>query len=602
LLVAGVPLVYAACGGDNLTLPSEGEPAHIVVMSGSPQSGRVGDELGIPLVIKVTDTQDRPVAGATVNFTLDDPTAGGLAEPASNTTDANGEASSSITLGTRVGEMTGHATVPVPEGTVPVTTPFTVTATSLDANGIAALRGDGQNGRVGTTLPAPLVVQVTDQFGNPIPTVPVNWSVTGGGSVSESSTLTDANGQSSVMRTLGNIAGEQTTLARADGLAGSPVTFRHEASAGNASRVVIESGNNQNGAPSRELHNPLVVQVLDANDNPIVGAAVTWVVGAGDGSVNPQSNQTDANGRSSVRWTLGAEPGSNTVTAVVSGVGTARFTAMGDRTASTTTITSIQPDQSTVGQAVTVSVSVSGNGGTPSGSVTVSGESVAQPCTITLSSGSGSCNISFTAPGNHRVTATYAGDSRFSGSSDDDNHRVNQSQQNVLPVAEFVHQCVNLECAFEDRSDDSDGDIVSWSWTFGQGPGSNEQNPEHSYTAGGTYNVTLTVTDNSGGTASVTVPVEVAPANSAPTAAFAPPQGCTVIVPCQFTDGSTDSDGGVVAWHWEFGDVTPGPQGTSEDRNPSYAYGAPGEYNVTLTVTDAANASSSVTHPVTISP
>jgi hypothetical protein len=69
------------------------------------------------------------------------------------------------------------------------------------------------------------------------------------------------------------------------------VTFRHEASAGNASRVVIESGNNQSGAPSRELDDPLVVQVLDANDNPIVGAAVTWVVGAGDGSVNPQSNQ-----------------------------------------------------------------------------------------------------------------------------------------------------------------------------------------------------------------------------------------------------------------------------------------------------------------------
>ena len=44
--------------------------------------------------------------------------------------------------------------------------------------------------RVGTDLPLPLVVQVTDQFFNPISGVTVNWSVTGGGSVSAASTVT----------------------------------------------------------------------------------------------------------------------------------------------------------------------------------------------------------------------------------------------------------------------------------------------------------------------------------------------------------------------------------------------------------------------------
>jgi PKD repeat protein len=596
LLVAGIPLVYAACGGDSLTLPSEGEPAHITVLRGSGQSGRVQTELGLPLVVKVTDTQDRPVAGATVNFVFDDVTAGGSAAPPTTTTDANGEASSTITLGTRVGPMTGHAEVPVPQGTVPVTTPFTVMATSADANGIAVFSGDGQNGLVGATLPDPLVVQVTDNFGNPIPGIPIAWSVDGGGTVSEASSQTDGNGRASVQRTLGNTAGEQRTLATATGLAGSPATFIHQASAGNASRVAIVSGNNQTAPAGTELGAPLVVEVLDANDNPIVGADVTWVVGAGDGSVDPQTNETDGNGRSSVRWTLGAEPGNNTVSAVVSGVGIARFNATGGKAGSTTRITSIEPGTSTVGQAVTVSVTVTGSGGTPTGSVTVNGESVAQPCTITLSNGSGSCSISFTAGGTHRVTATYAGDARFGGSSDDDNHRVNE---NVRPIAEFVHQCVNLDCAFEDRSHDSDGNIVSWSWDFGDGQGSNQQNPpEHSYSQAGTYNVTLTVTDNGGASGSVTVPVEVAAANSAPTAAFAAPQDCTALAECQFNDGSSDSDGSIVAWDWNFGDLTP----HSDQQNPAHTFPAPGNYNVTLTVTDNLNATDDHTEVVTIGP
>jgi VCBS repeat-containing protein len=95
----------------------------------------------------------------------------------------------------------------------------------------------------------------------------------------------------------------------------------------------------------------------------------------------------------------------------------------------------MQPDQSIVGQQVTVSVSVSGSGGTPTGTVTVNGESVAQPCSFTLSGGSGSCNIAFTAPGNHRVTATYTGDSRFGGSSDEDTHQVNAAP-NLAPVTQ----------------------------------------------------------------------------------------------------------------------------------------------------------------------
>ncbi len=69
---------------------------------------------------------------------------------------------------------------------------------------------------------------------------------------------------------------------------------------------------------------------------------------------------------------------------------------------------------------------------------------------------------------------------------------------NSDPVAGFISNCTNLDCNFSDTSTDSDGVISSWSWDFGDGNSSSAQNPGHSYTSAGTYNVTLTATDNGG--------------------------------------------------------------------------------------------------------
>jgi len=57
---------------------------------------------------------------------------------------------------------------------------------------------------------------------------------------------------------------------------------------------------------------------------------------------------------------------------------------------------------------------------------------------------------------------------------------------------------------FTDSSIDSDGSIVSWTWDFGDGNISYQQNPTHQYSHIGTYNVTLTVTDNDGANDSIT--------------------------------------------------------------------------------------------------
>jgi hypothetical protein len=82
---------------------------------------------------------------------------------------------------------------------------------------------------------------------------------------------------------------------------------------------------------------------------------------------------------------------------------------------STTTITGLNPPSPiTVGSATTVSVSVVGSGGTPTGSVTVD-DGAGASCPITLSGGTGSCDLTPATTGTKSVTAQYGGDATFLG-------------------------------------------------------------------------------------------------------------------------------------------------------------------------------------------
>ena len=92
--------------------------------------------------------------------------------------------------------------------------------------------------------------------------------------------------------------------------------------------------------------------------------------------------------------------------------------------ATTTTITSDSPDPSAVGQSVTVQFSVSTSSGTPTGNVTVSDGTIS--CTGTVSAGQ--CALTFTSAGAKSLTASYAGDSTYAGSTSAvEPHQVNQA-------------------------------------------------------------------------------------------------------------------------------------------------------------------------------
>ncbi len=323
---AGGMLIGCGGGGD-LLLPRDAEPATVTLIDGDGQSGRVGEALPQLLIAEVTDAAGRPVAGATVAFVLNDPAPEASLDPDTVTTDADGRAATAMVLGTRPGTQAGEVRALGGSGTPTATIGFTHTALSESANGIRPVSGEDQSAPAGAKLGQPLVVEVADAFGNPIPGVAVTWTPEGGGSVGETSTSTGGDGRTAIERTLGTTSGTQRTLATVDGLAGSPVEFLHTATAGVASGVAIVSGDDQTGPVSTELTGDLIVEVRDAQNNPVPAVAVTWVVGTGGGSVTPTTSTTDTDGRASAAWTLGSSPGANTLSAVVSGIGVAQFSA-----------------------------------------------------------------------------------------------------------------------------------------------------------------------------------------------------------------------------------------------------------------------------------
>lgn len=166
---------------------------------------------------------------------------------------------------------------------------------------------------------------------------------------------------------------------------------------------------------------------------------------------------------------------------------------------------------------------------------------------------------------------------------------------NTPPVANFTQSCSGLGCTFTDLSTDANGTITAWLWNFGNGITSTAKNPSYTYPAGGTYSVSLRVTDNGGATATTTKTVSVsAPTtNTPPTASFT--ASCSGLT-CTFSDRSTDANGSIVSWRWNFGNGV-----TSTAQSPTYSYPVSGTYGVSLTVTDNSGALSTATSNVSVS-
>ena len=185
-------------------------PTILENISGNNQSGLTGEALVNPFVVEVRDQNGDLVEGVTVTFTVS--AGGGLLSDTSVDTDANGLAQSTLTLGSEPG--TNRVTVSVEGITETVTFNAEASLPLPIATSLEVVSGDNQSGLTGETLADPFVVEVRDQNGDPLEGVTVTFTVSaGGGSLSDTSVDTDANGLAQTALTLGNDPGANAVEA-----------------------------------------------------------------------------------------------------------------------------------------------------------------------------------------------------------------------------------------------------------------------------------------------------------------------------------------------------------------------------------------------------
>lgn len=168
------------------------------------------------------------------------------------------------------------------------------------------------------------------------------------------------------------------------------------------------------------------------------------------------------------------------------------------------------------------------------------------------------------------------------------------------PVPQFTYSgnCASSPVKFTDISYNPAGErITAWDWDFGasmvSGDISSQQNPSYTYNSSGTYHVSLTITTESGCTASKDMPVTVMSAAEAKFSytAMACNNGSVA-----FKDESRSTQSVITGWYWEF---APGVYSTLQ--NPTYSFGRSDTcYTVKLTVTTASGCSNTLVGQVCI--
>jgi len=163
------------------------------------------------------------------------------------------------------------------------------------------------------------------------------------------------------------------------------------------------------------------------------------------------------------------------------------------------------------------------------------------------------------------------------------------------PVADFSFTPSNPTRAdFVHFYDKSTGTITSWEWKFGDGSTSNDQNPSHKYTDKKTFTVTLTVSGPAG-TDTASKQITVSNAQPVPSFTYNPPNPLENQSVSFDASYSTDPDGSISSYSWNFGD---GSTGTG--KTVQHAYTSGGTYTVTLTVTDNDGESISMQKVITV--
>lgn len=290
----------------------------------------------IPLQVKVVDQYENPNSGHPVQFKI---------------TQGNGKLEGNVTTLTVKSNNQGIASVDFQIGTNVAVTNL-VTATSYQPNSqqhltnspityrafvtpdtasqIVKISGDSplQQGQIGTLLPDSLVIQIRDQYNNPIPNQRVTFQVLSQtgliGNKTEVDRYTDEDGNAYVFYTLGftaGVAGDSLRVLIKNRTDIAPVIFKATALAGAPEKISAWQDSTWPGLVLS--NNPIVltprVMVRDIRNNTVSNAQVTFKIQHGLGKVNNKDSvnvYTNANGIASVNWTLSSTPDTNAVRAI----------------------------------------------------------------------------------------------------------------------------------------------------------------------------------------------------------------------------------------------------------------------------------------------
>jgi alpha-tubulin suppressor-like RCC1 family protein len=185
---------------------------------------------------------------------------------------------------------------------------------------IAIVAGGVQQGVVGEPLDTPLTVRITDHRTAPVSGVEVRfWIIDqNNGQVAPEFDTTDVDGLARSVWTLGTFSGYTLhALATAAGL--DTVIFTAAPEPGPPAEVVFIAGDSQSAVVGTALDSEVVARVRDQYGNVVPSATVDFAITAGTGQVVPTTTPTDSHGLVRAVWTMGANPGYDTLSATAGG-------------------------------------------------------------------------------------------------------------------------------------------------------------------------------------------------------------------------------------------------------------------------------------------
>ena len=283
------------------------------VIAGNGQKAALGTTLPVALKVRVVDPYSQNIySGVTVTFS--DSNHGGVFNPPTAVTDANGYATTSYTLPKLLGTYTITASA-----TGAAT--FTETALPGPMTAVVIKSGWNQSAPLLTPFPSPVIAKARDAYGNGISGVVVTFTSNAGGTFSANPVTTDSAGLASVNYTTGTKGGHIQILANVTGF--KSAVFYEYVIPGAPTAVTKVSGDAQSAAPSTLLAKPLVVKVTDQYGNVVPGVNVAFADGGAGGSFSANPVVTGSTGTASVNYTTPAKTGTITIKATVSGVSTA---------------------------------------------------------------------------------------------------------------------------------------------------------------------------------------------------------------------------------------------------------------------------------------